>query len=101
MKELTEMNLQEKLTLFREIWDNISYDAISSALGDLSDVDFSKLDAIIKGIEKGENCSQCGNELTGEDFITQRENEEFWGAPCHYDITVGYECTCCGYHEVY
>lgn len=100
-KELKEMSLIDKLKLFRALWDNISYDDISEALGDLSDTDWARLDDIINGIDAGNNCSECGHKLSDEDLTTSTECEEFWGAPAHYDIVVGYCCSECGYHEVY
>jgi len=41
-------------------------------------------------------CSECGEKLADTDIIIGKEYHEFWGAPCHEDIVVGYECGCCG-----
>lgn len=41
-------------------------------------------------------CPYCGAKYADEDFITGREYEEFWGAPCSYEITIGVECSVCG-----
>lgn len=98
MKELKDMTLLEKLKLFRELWDNISYDDISTALGDLSDADWIKLDDIIKGIDNSDNCSECGRTLTEEDFKIGTEYETD-PSPASYDYIKGYYCTGCGHDE--
>lgn len=41
-------------------------------------------------------CPYCGIKYGYEDIITGREYEEFWGAPCSYEVVIGVECHNCG-----
>lgn len=49
-----------------------------------------------KALDELNYCPYCGEKYADEDFITAREHEEFWGAPCSYEIIIGVRCSYCG-----
>ena len=66
---------------------------------DISTMDFEDLKSKMREQEY-EQCPECKKyfewkKLPHESVITGREHEEFWGAPCSYEIVEGYICPIC------
>ena len=43
-----------------------------------------------------EECPECGSYVEVEEYITDTESYEYWGARCSQEIPVGYICPECG-----
>ena len=67
---------------------------------DANTIHFDDLKAGIRG-NKYEQCPEClkyliWDKIPHENIKLGREHEEFWGAPCSYDMVKGYVCPACG-----
>ena len=66
---------------------------------DANDMDFDELKLHMKsGLY--EQCPECHtyiqwSKIPDENVIKGTEHEEFWGAPCSYEIVIGWVCPAC------